>query len=60
LWVPGPGAPQLRRSSRVSVSSKEFESPWVPQSITNGAAFLAGVRFEKRNVLDELPLDLNM
>ena len=54
-------APSKRRSSPVkSVSSPEteFESPLVVPSINDIEAFLAGLRFEKRNLLDELPSDL--
>jgi len=49
------------RSSPVnSVSSppKEFESPLVVLPINDVETFLAGLRFEKRNLLAELPSDL--
>jgi hypothetical protein len=53
-----PGAPNKRRSSVSNSPSKEFESPWVPTSISDVEAFLAGLRIEKRNLLDELPGEL--
>ena len=49
------GAPNKRRSSASNSPSKEFESPWVPQPNTNVAAFLAGLRFEKRDLLSGHP-----
>jgi len=54
-------APSKRRSSPVnpvSPPSKEFESPLVVPSINDTETFLAGLRFEKRNLLAELPSDL--
>ena len=54
-------APSERRSSPVdsaSSPSKEFESPLVEPPIIDIEAFLAGLRFEKRKLLDELPGDL--
>jgi len=56
-----PGAPPERRSSPIygaSSDEKGFESPQVVSPITDVTAFLADLRFEKRNLLDELPLDL--
>jgi hypothetical protein len=41
-----------------SSDEKGFESPQVVSPITDVTAFLAGLRFETRNLLDELPLDL--
>ena len=40
--------------------SKEFESPWVPTSISDVETFLAGLRFEKRKLLEQLPINLKM
>jgi hypothetical protein len=42
----------------VSSPSKEFESPLVLPPINDTETFLAGLRFEKRNLLTELPIDL--
>jgi len=42
----------------VSSPSKEFESPLVVPPINDIETFLAGLRFEKRNLLAELPSDL--
>jgi hypothetical protein len=42
----------------VSPPSKEFESPLVVPPINDIEAFLAGLGFEKRNLLAELPGDL--
>jgi hypothetical protein len=56
------GAPPERRSSPIywaSSDEKGFESPQVVSPITDVTAFLAGLRFEKRKLLDELPLDLD-
>ena len=39
---------------------KEFESPWAPTSISDVETFLSSLRFEKRNLLDELPINLKM
>jgi hypothetical protein len=54
------GAPSRRRSSASNSPSEEFESPWAPTSISDVGTFLAGLRFEKRNLLDELPINLKM
>jgi hypothetical protein len=54
-------APSKRRSSpvdTVSPPSKGFESPLVVPPINDIETFLAGLRFEKRNLLAELPSDL--
>ena len=54
-------APSQRRSSpvnSVSPPSKEFESPLLEPPINDTETFLAGLRFEKRNLLAELPSDL--
>ena len=50
----------MRCSSASNSPSKEFESPWAPTLSADLAAFLAGLRFEKRNLLDELPINLKM
>jgi hypothetical protein len=42
----------------VSSAEKGFESPQVVSPITNVTAFLSGLRFEHRDKLTELPLDL--
>ncbi len=58
-----PGAPICRRSSPIyggSGSEKQFESPQVDSLISDVQEFLAGLRFEKRNLLDELPINLKM
>ena len=55
-------APSERRSSPVNSvppQPKEFESPLVVPPIADITPFLAGLRFEKRIMLDELPLDLD-
>jgi len=54
------GAPSRRRSSAPNSPSKELESHCVPASISDVETFLAGIRFEKRNLLDELPINLGM
>jgi len=54
-------APSKRRSSPIdstSPPSKEFESPLVQPPITDVTAFLAGLRFEHRDKLADLPLHL--
>ena len=50
-----------RSSSANSVSSpsKEFESPLVVPSINDIETVLSGLRFEKRNLLDNNPIDLD-
>jgi hypothetical protein len=56
-----PRAPSVRRSSPVNSASpplKEFKSPLVVPPINDIEAFLAGLGFEKRNLLAELPDDL--
>ena len=53
-----PGAPSERRSSPVESMAHGFESPQVVSPITNVTAFLACLRFEHRDKLAELPLDL--
>jgi len=61
LGAQTPGAPFERRSSPIygsSGSEKQFESPQVVSPIADVPAFLAGLRFEKRNLLDELPIKL--
>ncbi len=50
----------MGRYSASNFSSEEFESSWVPAFISDVETFLAGLRFEKRNLLDELPLDLDI
>ena len=57
-FSPPQGAPSERRSSASIPSSNQFESSWVPTSISDVETFLAGLRFEKRNLLDELPGEL--
>jgi len=50
----------MRRSSPVYMASsdnKGFETRQVDSQIPDITAFLAGLRFEKRNLLNELPLD---
>ena len=54
-------APSERRSSpvnSVSPPSKEFEAPLVVPPINDVETFLAGLGFEKRYLLAELPTDL--
>jgi hypothetical protein len=54
-------APFERRSSPVnpdSSPSKDFESPLVEPPINDIETFLVELRFEKRNLLAELPCDL--
>ena len=53
-----PGA--AARSSAPNAPSKEFESSQVLRPESDLSAFLSGLRFEKRNVLDELPFDLHI
>lgn len=52
------GAPSERRSSASNFPSKKFESPWPLKSISDVETFLAGLRFENRNLLDTLPSNL--
>ena len=55
------GAPSERRFSPIyeaSSGEKGFESPQVVSPITGVAAFLADLRFEHRDKLAYLPLDL--
>ncbi len=54
LGAQSQGSPEMGRSFTLNSPSEEFESPWVPQPITNVAAFLAGLRFEKRDFLNGL------
>jgi hypothetical protein len=54
------GAPFERRSFTSNLPSNEFESPWVPASMSDGESFLTGLQFEQRNLLDGLPIDLGM
>ena len=54
------GASQTRRSFASKSPSKEFVSPWVPTSISDVETFLAGLHFEKRNLLNERPINLKM
>ena len=54
-------APSKRRSSPIdstSPPSKEFESPLVVPPISDVTAFLAGLRFEHRDKLADLPFNL--
>ena len=54
-------APSERRSSPVnpvSPPSREFESPLVLPPINDIEAFLVGLRFEKRNLLANLTVEL--
>jgi hypothetical protein len=61
LGAPPQLAPFLRRSSpadSVSPRSEGFESPLVGPPIADVTAFLADLRFEHRDKLADLPLDL--
>ena len=61
LGAQAPGAPSERRSCPVkaaSSSAERFESPLVVPQITDVKAFLAGLRFEHRDKLADLPLHL--
>ena len=51
------GAPFERRSSASNPSSEECESPWSLTSLSDVEASLAGLRFEKRSLLGELPVN---
>jgi hypothetical protein len=55
-------APSERRSSPIyggSGSEKRFEFPQVDSPITDVPEFLASLRFDKRNLVDELHVDLS-
>jgi hypothetical protein len=55
LGAQTPRAPFERRSSASNTSSEWFKSSWNPDPKLSLSAFLSGLRFEKRNLLDELP-----
>jgi hypothetical protein len=62
LGAQTPGAPSERRSSPIyggSGSETQFESRQVDSPITDVPEFLASLRFDKRNLLEELHVDLS-
>ena len=48
----------MRRFSVSKSSGEEFESSYVLNSEVEVRTFLAGLRFEKRNLLDQLPIQV--
>ena len=62
LGAQSPGAPTDRRSSPIyggGGAENQFESSQVDSPTADVTEFLAGLRFDNRNILDELPISLH-